>query len=671
MLIKRQTFISRFIKTFIFAAVLLLLTAGTVKAQALTGFTFDGFTSGSPKIAGVPFNVTITAVDGSGNRLTTFNSSVSLLNATETIYPTLTTNFLNGIWSGQVIITGASNSDRIAVSSGAIISNSATFTVVPDSRLKFLNIVSGNNQSGSVGTQLPQSLTVKVVDSYGNPIPNTGVNFATFSVPPNATNHSLSANSGISNAQGLVSSVFTLGRKAGTYLIGANLTNSFTGGVQFYETATPYSLIAITVSPSVAVMPAGSYIPFKATGHDQYLNEITLPSITWSVQNGGGTIDNTGVFYAGNTLGNFSNTVKATSGSIGATASVNIVGVWEGTAGDGDSGEGSGSGDGSGTGTDTATPSAAVPSPTPSAGQLYNVQVEPEVLSILKGARIPIVAEGVDFFGNPVAGTSFDFQVTGDLGTITRTGPNSVLLTASETGIGTVTISATQGNVTKIAKVVGSVGTGMNRRLVIEEIQSPQQVGEPFTISIAAKDSLNNFITDYKGPLILADTTGTIDPATVQPSEQGIWYVQAIISAAHPEVTVTAAGDGMIGVSNIFEVTGDPKKSDLGFGAGGVGMGGGLGDVLGASISGKIEEILNAKNLSKYAVVRYIGAGLAAGFGILGASVGGGIMASKGLEAIGRNPFAKGKLQLNLYASLVVFVAAASLAVFASIMIAK
>jgi F-type H+-transporting ATPase subunit c len=289
---------------------------------------------------------------------------------------------------------------------------------------------------------------------------------------------------------------------------------------------------------------------------------------------------------------------------------------------------------------------------------------------VLKGLRIPIVAEGVDFFGNPVGGTSFSFEVTGEIGTITQTGPNTVLLTGSDTGIGTVTITATQGKVTKIAKVVGSVGTGMNRRLVIEAIASPQQVGEPFTISIAAKDSLNNFITDYKGPLILADSTGTIDPATVQPSDQGIWYVQAIINAAAPEVTVTAAGDGMVGVSNIFEVKGDPKKAELGIGKGGGGAGG-LGDVLGASISGKIDELLNAKNLSKYAVVRYIGAGVAAGLGILGASVGGGLMASKGLEAIGRNPFAKGKLQFNLYASLIAFIAVASLAVFAATLIAK
>src|SRR5690606_8182740 len=116
-----------------------------------------------------------------------------------------------------------------------------------------------------------------------------------------------------------------------------------------------------------------------------------------------------------------------------------------------------------------------------------------------------------------------------------------------------------QGNIVRVARVVGSVGTGLNRRLVIEDIESPQQVGQPFTISIAAKDSLNNFITDYTGPIVLADTTGTIDPAVVQPNADGVWFVQAIISLGRPEVSVTAAGDGMVGVSNIFEVQGEPR----------------------------------------------------------------------------------------------------------------
>src|SRR5690606_3944157 len=121
-------------------------------------------------------------------------------------------------------------------------------------------------------------------------------------------------------------------------------------------------------------------------------------------------------------------------------------------------------------------------------------------------------------------------------------------------GVGTVTVTATQGDVVRVARVVGSVGTGLNRRLVIEPVDSPQQVGQPFTISIAAKDTLNDSITDYTGPIVIADTTGTIDPAVIEPNDQGVWFVQGIITLGHEEVSITAAGDGMVGVSNIFEV---------------------------------------------------------------------------------------------------------------------
>jgi len=50
-------------------------------------------------------------------------------------------------------------------------------------------------------------------------------------------------------------------------------------------------------------------------------------------------------------------------------------------------------------------------------------------------------------------------------------------------------------------------------------------------------------------------------------------------------------------------------------------------------------------------------------------AIGGGIMISRALEAMGRNPYAKTKLQVNLYASLGAFIIAAAMAVLASYLI--
>jgi F0F1-type ATP synthase membrane subunit c/vacuolar-type H+-ATPase subunit K len=634
---------------------LFILTPSYVHAADATHFGFATISTGSSKQAGVPFDITISALDANGDIDRNYSSTANLIDETGTIYPTQTGSFTQGQWRGTVYITQTSTADHITASYSTLVGASDAFVVGPDTRMAFLSIVSGNAQTGTVGSQLPTVLSARVTDAFSNPISGLGVNFAVVSVPNNSTNYSVTNNSEVSDANGLVSTSFTLGRKAGIYLITATLTTGFKHTIQFTETAVASNMVSISVTPYVSVIPAGSYMPFKATGYDLYYNEIALPSVTWSVQNGGGTIDTTGVFYAGTTLGNYSNTVKAVSGTVGSTASVSIVDVYKGNVNSYNSSGTTATGSGTGTGTGYT-------------GVLYNVQVEPEVLSLLRNTKIPIMAQGVDYFGNPVSGVSYDFSTTGDIGTVTKTGPNSAVITGSGTGVGTVNIKATQGEASAIAKVVGSGGgSGLNKRLVIENIESPQRVGEPFTLSIAAKDVLNNFITDYTGPLVIADSTGTIDPAVVQPSPEGIWYVQAIIAAASPEVSITVAGDGMVGVSNVFEVVGDPKKADLGLGGGG----GGFGNVLGSSISAKINELMVGSNANKYAVVKFIGAGVAAGFGILGASVGGGIMASKGLEAIGRNPFAKGRLQMNLYVSLVVFILAAALAVFACTIIVK
>jgi F0F1-type ATP synthase membrane subunit c/vacuolar-type H+-ATPase subunit K len=316
--------------------------------------------------------------------------------------------------------------------------------------------------------------------------------------------------------------------------------------------------------------------------------------------------------------------------------------------------------------TPTATPGATLATPAPTPLEISQVIVDPDFIKALAGATIPISATAITANGTVInSGVEYSFEASGELGTLSQLSGGQALLTASQDGIGTVTVRATQGNITKVAKIVGSVGTGLNKRLIIQDIPSPQKVGEPFTISIAAKNSLNEMVTDYTGPIAIADSTGTIDPATASPSASGLWYVQAIINLAADNVTVTVAGDGMIGVSNIFSVEGQPKKDETAPGAGGLG-----GGVKGASIAAQIEQFLKDKALGAGGTgIKYVGAGLAAGVGILGASIGGGIMASRGLEAIGRNPFAKKRLQLNLYGSLVAFIVAAGLALAAAYLI--
>lgn len=681
---------SQYIKNFIikFLVIVLTTTIFLINTRsvyaALDSFSID--TVGG-QVAGQPFLITIRALDGASNPETSFNSTVNITDDTATITPTGTSAFTNGVWSGTVVITEADISNIISVNTGPYTGQSNSFAISANGGVKIVKVTAGNNQTGVVANTLGTALRVTVVDPYNNPLSSVGVNWAITSYPVGASGQSLGSSSGTTNSSGITTTALTLGNKAGTYIVNASVTSGAANNAHFYETATAGTLTYITVSPVWAILPAGNNIVFSATGYDTYNNAVTLSSPTWSITNGGGSIDSAGLFSGGSTPGTYLNTVRVTSGAVGGTASVTLVDE----GGGGSSGTPTPTPTPSNTPTPTPSPSntpTPSPSPTPSptstptptptsaAGVLDSINIDPDIISALEGATIPIVAEGVDVYGSSVTGVNYEFDIEGNLGVLSEAAGNTVLLTASETGIGTLTVTATQGTVSRVAKVVGSVGTGLNRRLIIEEIESPQVVGEPFLISIAAKNSLNEQITDYTGPLAISDTTGTIDPAVASPSAEGLWYVQGIISLAHPEVVISVAGDGMVGVSNVFEVEGDLKLKDIPPGGGGQGAGagggGGLGDIKGASSSAEIlEKLFKTEGLDRFSVLRYIGAGLAAGFGILGASVGGGLMASRGLEAIGRNPFAKGRLQFNLYASIGAFILAAILAVAAAFIIVR
>ncbi len=66
---------------------------------------------------------------------------------------------------------------------------------------------------------------------------------------------------------------------------------------------------------------------------------------------------------------------------------------------------------------------------------------------------------------------------------------------------------------------------------------------------------------------------------------------------------------------------------------------------------------------------KMIGAALAMGLGALGPGIGLGILASKALEAIGRNPEAQGKIQTTMILAIAVTEAVAIYALVVALMI--
>lgn len=674
----------------------------------------NGFTMSGAKVAGVPFSFTIRAMDINGNIVSDFDGQVFLSDNTGSLTPYQTTPFVNGVWTDNLTITHSADVNRITAFYATISATSDVFSVTPDTRFQSMAIISGNNQYSVVNETLPVALTVRTIDLYGNPIANAGVTFLTAAYPSGATGQSLSSVGGLTNGQGIFSTTFHLGTKAGTYMVTAKQSASSGSTLTFYANAMPATLTEIQVTPIITTIPKGSAQQFFAEGYDAFHNPIDSISPTWSVIAGGGTIDQNGVFRAGGTSGFFANTVKAEVGSIGAIASVTVINETSGSVEGNQSGNGV-YGNGS-SGYQTTGPTDQQTSSNPvsnnsnastgasqsgsksatdqeqqeqieqlqeeiselsglassgsgkdtreAAGELDRVYVVPKFLSIPTGNKQIIAAQAYDKYNNAIADVSYNWTKTGEIGDLTYTTSNNTELTAAAKPTnGTIVVRATQGTIEKTAEITVAIKAQIGGTLVFDTISSPQKTNTPFTVTITAKDYSGNILGEFTGPTKLSDTTGSVLPTTAANFVSGIWHGEVKVLYAGESVMISALGNGLSGISNTFKVEGDDKSTLRNIGE----AISGIMDTITGKTSDKSS--LGSANSSQAALVRNLAAGIAAGLGILGASLGIGILSGRGLEAIGRNPMAKSKVQVNMYIAIIASIAVAIMSILASLAI--
>jgi hypothetical protein len=122
--------------------------------------------------------------------------------------------------------------------------------------------------------------------------------------------------------------LFTAGNTTGTFTNTVRVT-----ATQGEITKTAFATVTVTaaeqelvldhvvLSPLSANLTVGSSMQFIAVAVDS--NNVTIPDleITWAVVNGGGSINETGLFTAGNATGTFTNTVRASATQEGVTKS--------------------------------------------------------------------------------------------------------------------------------------------------------------------------------------------------------------------------------------------------------------------------------------------------------------------------------------------------------------
>lgn len=106
-------------------------------------------------------------------------------------------------------------------------------------------------------------------------------------------------------------------------LLGVATVGLFVTACGVHDATGPGALASITVAPDVT-LPIGGVQQFTATGFDARSNGVAITP-TWSVVGGGGTINATGLFTAGNATGVFAGTVVATVGVLSGNADVTVV----------------------------------------------------------------------------------------------------------------------------------------------------------------------------------------------------------------------------------------------------------------------------------------------------------------------------------------------------------
>src|SRR6185437_4956242 len=104
-----------------------------------------------------------------------------------------------------------------AVATGLTAGTSAPFDIVVGPPASFA-VVSGDGQSGPPGQALPMPIVVKVSDANGNGVAGVSVTLT----PNSGSSGSVSPSSGVTDASGTVSTMWTLGGGIGQALIATN-----------------------------------------------------------------------------------------------------------------------------------------------------------------------------------------------------------------------------------------------------------------------------------------------------------------------------------------------------------------------------------------------------------------------------------------------------------------
>jgi len=308
------------------------------------------------------------------------------------------------------------------------------------------------------------------------------------------------------------SGIFTAGATIGTY---ANTVQASSQGLKGFATVnvTVGPLASITVTPNPDTLIVGAKQQFTAVGKDVSGNTVVIAAV-WSVAAGGGTVDGGGIFTAGATPGTFTNTIKATSGLLSATATVVVT-----------------------------------------AGPLATITVTPNPATMTINGTQQFTAVGSDIAGNPVAITAPVWAVAASGGTINATG----LFTAGTvSGTFVNTVRATSGGLSGVATVIVTSGPLANITVTPNPVFMLTNSMQQF-LAIGKDASGNVFV--MKPVWSVVNGGGVIDTLGNFKSGVGLGTFNNTIQATSGAISGFATVN--VGAGPLFSITVTPNPSNL------------------------------------------------------------------------------------------------------------
>lgn len=542
-----------------------------VQPQALDDctFTFDPI---GPQTINTPFSITIKVKDSYGNLNPSFNGVTYLASSVGAIAPTSVT-FVNGVWSGIVSLSLASNSTYIYaddeppptippapgdpnINPGG--SNTFTVSELDPVSFQFEPI---ENQSKNT----PFQITVKAVDSAGRIVTAYNEQVKLFISTPGGTitPNNITLTNGIWTGNVILNTSDSGAKIYANTLYGEYIYsdidsdgNVSTGDKRLIKirnynhntfVATGDNDIGFTLQPFVSVFPAEKHTENVSTNNLFDLGEYIYVDIDGDNKVSIGdkrltpygnyralTYVQTGEADIGLTLVIFDSLEKHTEHLL-------INALYDPLAGESNLF-------------------------TVSSGLVDHFEFSTIVSPQTAGVPFNITIYAKDSSGMVV--TSFNQQVmissSPTMGISTNPSP---VVFVNGVWNGSITLNTPSTAVKLIATYGSAVGEsnifalqGTLNHFSFSIIPSPQKVGQSFYVEITARDGNENVVTNFVGNVNLTlNPLGPISPGTVGPFVNGKWSGYVTINSPFSLVQIVATdagGSGMTGYSNSFSVLG-------------------------------------------------------------------------------------------------------------------